>query len=74
MSSLVAPPYDVISETDLSRYRSLSPFNVVHVTRPGTDYARAGRTFEEWERDGILQADEPSMYVHEVAGRRVSWA
>jgi len=46
--------------------------NVVHVTRPGTDYERAGRTFAEWERDGILQADEPSMYVHEVAfnGRR----
>jgi len=29
-------------------------------------------TFEEWERDRILQADEPSMYVHEVTfnGRR----
>ncbi len=69
---MVAPPYDVISEAELSRYRSLSHFNVVHVTRPGTDYERAGRTFEEWERDGILQADEPSMYVHEVAfnGRR----
>jgi uncharacterized protein (DUF1015 family) len=68
----VAPPYDVISESELSRYRSLSPFNVVHVTRPGTDYESAGRKFEEWERDGILQTDEPSMYVHEVAfnGRR----
>ena len=68
----MAPPYDVISEAELPRYRSLSPFNVVHVTRPGTDYARAGETFEEWERDGVLQADEPSMYVHEVAfnGRR----
>jgi uncharacterized protein (DUF1015 family) len=40
---------------------------VVHVTRPGTDYERAGKTFEEWEREHILQADEPSMYVHEVA-------
>jgi uncharacterized protein (DUF1015 family) len=72
LSTLVAPPYDVISEAELSRYKSLSPFNVVHVTRPGTDYERAGGTFQEWERDGILQADEPSMYVHEVAfnGRR----
>ena len=69
---MVAPPYDVIPETDLPRYEALSPFNVVHVTRPGTDYERAGRTFEEWERDRILQADEPSMYVHEVTfnGRR----
>jgi uncharacterized protein (DUF1015 family) len=71
-STLVAPPYDVIPEADLGRYQALSPYNVVHVTRPGTDYARAGRTFEEWERGGIVQADEPAMYVHEVAfdGRR----
>jgi uncharacterized protein (DUF1015 family) len=72
LSALVAPPYDVISEADLRRYEALSPFNVVHVTRPGAEYERAGMTFEEWERDRILQADEPSMYVHEVTfnGRR----
>jgi uncharacterized protein (DUF1015 family) len=72
LSALVAPPYDVISDADLRRYEALSPFNVVHVTRPGAEYGRAGRTFEEWERDRILQADEPSMYVHEVTfnGRR----
>jgi len=72
LSTLVAPPYDVIPDADLRRYEAMSPFNVVHVTRPGTDYERAGRTFEEWERDRILQADEPSMYVHEVTfnGRR----
>src|SRR6266852_2987404 len=71
-SRLVAPPYDVIPAPDLARYEALSPYNVVHVTRPGTDYALAGRTFEEWERSGIVQADEPSMYVHEVEfdGRR----
>src|SRR3982074_42421 len=71
-STLVAPPYDVISASDLSRYEALSPFNVVHLTRPGTDYQKAARTFEEWDQRGILQADEPSMYVHEVIfnGRR----
>ncbi len=71
-TTLVAPPYDVISASDVTRYEALSPFNVVHLTRPGTDYERAARKFEEWERNGILQADEPSMYVHEVAfnGRR----
>jgi len=71
-STLVAPPYDVIPASDLARYEALSPFNVVHLTRPGTDYEKAARTFEEWNRQGILQADEPSMYVHEVIfnGRR----
>ncbi|HEY1456631.1 MAG TPA: DUF1015 domain-containing protein [Candidatus Dormibacteraeota bacterium] len=72
-STLVAPPYDVIPEADLPRYRALSPYNVVRLTRPGTDYEGAARTFEEWSRDGILSADPSSMYVHEVefdGGRR----
>lgn len=71
-SKLVAPPYDVISESELARYRALSPYNVVHVTRPGTDYAAAAVTFERWMAQGILHPDPPSMYVHEVefGGRR----
>ena len=69
---LVAPPYDVIPEPDLARYRSLSPYNVIRLIRPGTDYEGASKTFEAWIRDGILEPDPPSMYVHEVAfgGRR----
>jgi uncharacterized protein (DUF1015 family) len=68
----MAPPYDVIPDADVARYEALSPFNVIRLTRPGTDYERAARTFRQWQSDGILQADEPSMYVHEVAfdGRR----
>ncbi|TMC85781.1 MAG: DUF1015 domain-containing protein [Chloroflexi bacterium] len=65
-SKLVAPPYDVISDADLGHYRSLSPYNVVHLTRPGTDYEDAGRTFERWLDDRILEPDPRSMYVHEV--------
>src|SRR5260370_15292116 len=64
MTMLVAPPYDVIPDADLPRYKALSPFNVVHVTRPSAEYERAGRTFEAWERDRILLAAYPSMYVH----------
>jgi uncharacterized protein (DUF1015 family) len=69
---LVSPPYDVIPEADLERYRSLSPYNVVRLIRPGTDYEGSAATFEAWTRDGILEPDEPSMYVHEVVfgGRR----
>ena len=71
-STLVAPPYDVIPDADLSRYQSLSPHNVVRLTRPGADYQGAAATFEAWMRDGILESDPPSMYVHEVSfgGRR----
>lgn len=72
LSVLVSPPYDVIPEPELERYRSLSPYNVIRLIRPGTDYEGAAATFEKWTRDGILEPDPPSMYVHEVAfgGRR----
>jgi len=62
----VAPPYDVIPESDVAHYRSLSPYNVVHLTRPGTDYEGAARTFERWLDDRILEPESRSMYVHEV--------
>jgi uncharacterized protein (DUF1015 family) len=65
-STLVAPPYDVISDSQLARYAALSPYNVVRLTRPGRDYERAARTFEDWHQEGILKADSASMYVHEV--------
>ena len=67
LSKLVAPPYDVLSEADVEHYRALSPHNVVHLTRPGTDYAGAARTFTRWLDDRILEVDGPSMYVHEVS-------
>lgn len=72
LTPVVAPPYDVIPAEDLSFYEGRSPHNVVRLTRPGTDYEGAARTFEEWIRDGVLQQDPPSMYLHEVEfeGRR----
>jgi uncharacterized protein (DUF1015 family) len=72
LSSLVAPPYDVIPEAALVRFQALSSHNVVRLTRPGADYEGAARTFEQWAREGILKQDPPSMYVHEVEfnGRR----
>jgi len=66
LTNLVAPPYDVILEQDLAHYRALSPYNVVRLTRPGTDYGSAAETFERWLDERILEPDPPSMYVHEV--------
>jgi uncharacterized protein (DUF1015 family) len=72
LGTVVAPPYDVIPEGRLDEYRRRSPYNVVRLTRPGTDYARAARTLEDWVDEGILVPDQASMYVHEVtfSGRR----
>jgi uncharacterized protein (DUF1015 family) len=44
----------------------MSPYNVVHLTRPGTDYESAARSFMSWLDDKILEPDPRSMYVHEV--------
>ncbi len=50
----------------MERYRALSPYNVVHLTRPGTDYGGAAQTFTRWLDGRILEPDPSSMYVHEV--------
>ena len=66
LGKLVAPPYDVLSEDEVAHYRSLSPYNVVRLTRPGADYEGAARTFAGWLGERILEPDQASMYVHEV--------
>ena len=72
LSTLIAPPYDVIPDADLPRYQALSPHNVIRLIRPGTDYEGAARLFDEWISSGVLHEDPPSMYLHEVrfGGRR----
>ena len=62
----MAPPYDVLSDEDVERYRALSQYNAVRLTRPGPDYEGAARTFMRWLDDQILEPDPRSMYVHEV--------
>ena len=44
----------------------MSPYNVVHLTRPGTDYDGAAHAFVRWLDERILEPDPRSMYVHEV--------
>jgi uncharacterized protein (DUF1015 family) len=68
----VAPPYDVLTEAEVARLAALSPYNVVHLTRPGKDYVAAAGAFQRWQAEGILKEDEPAVYLHEVTfdGRR----
>ena len=71
MSQLVAPPYDVMTDADVARFRSMSPHNIVRLTRP-PGYDDAATTLQHWLDERVLEPDPPSMYVHEVefAGRR----
>jgi uncharacterized protein (DUF1015 family) len=68
LEPVLAPPYDVLTEAQVAELRARSGHNVVHLTRPGDDYAGAGRLLQEWIASGVLvEESAPSMYVHEVS-------
>ncbi len=67
VDSLVAPPYDVISE---KRRKALAgnPLNIVNVTLGHTEngYKEAASLFRSWLNRGILRRDEnPFIYIYE---------
>ena len=73
LGPVVAPPYDVIPEDAVAGYRERSPYNVVRLTRPGTDYGGAAGLVRSWLESGALREDrEPAFYLHEHGfdGRR----
>jgi uncharacterized protein (DUF1015 family) len=57
LETLVAPPYDVISEEERADYLARSPYNVVHLTLPDDEEA-AARAYADWQREGVLVRDE----------------
>ena len=57
LETLVAPPYDVISEEARRDYLARSPYNVVHLTLPESE-EQAARDLAEWRDRGVLVPDE----------------
>jgi len=53
LDRLVAPPYDVISPEQRAEYLARSPFNVVHLTLPGSEQ-QAATDLASWREDGIV--------------------
>lgn len=67
LGPVVAPPYDVLTEEEVAGYRATSPHNVVHLTRPGSDYAGAASLLRRWVAEGVLVEEaQHVMYVHET--------
>ncbi|TMA18708.1 MAG: DUF1015 domain-containing protein [Deltaproteobacteria bacterium] len=65
--SLIAPPYDVIAESDRSELEAKSPFNIVRVDLPQGDrerkYRNAAGELRRWLEEGILRRDDaPALY------------
>jgi uncharacterized protein (DUF1015 family) len=78
IDALIAPPYDVVSESERAALEAKSPWNIVRLDLPQGDlerkYANAGRELRRWIDGGILRRDAtPAFYryhqVFSVAGR-----
>ncbi len=67
LSSLIAPPYDVIGDEEREALAARDQRNIVHVMLPPGKrdrYQRAARLLTAWRDDGTLVRDEtPSVYV-----------
>jgi uncharacterized protein (DUF1015 family) len=53
LDTLVAPPYDVISEEQRLDYLGRSPYNVVHLTLPDSE-EQAANDLADWRGRGVL--------------------
>ena len=61
LASLIAPPYDVLSKSEVAALHEVSPHNISHLTRPES-YGDAGRLWGEWRESGVVSQDAPSFY------------
>ena len=74
VSSVLAPPYDVISAEKQQKLYANSPFNCIRLilnkkdpadTDQSNAYTRARDAFQDWQKKGILiQEQEPCFYVY----------
>ncbi|MFA7255085.1 MAG: DUF1015 domain-containing protein [Candidatus Omnitrophota bacterium] len=74
ISSVLAPPYDVISPEKQKKLYENSPFNCIRLilnkkdpadTDQSNSYTRARDTFQDWQKKGVLiQEKEPCYYVY----------
>ena len=72
-NDVIAPPYDVLSETDLDTLGGRDPHNIVHIDVPrerdGDDrYRAAGERLRTWLAEGVLVRDpEPSFTLYRMS-------
>jgi len=72
-SSVITPPYDVITREERLSYYRRSPHNIIRVEfgeeRPGDSadnnrYTRAAATLEAWLREGVfVREQDPAFYI-----------
>jgi uncharacterized protein (DUF1015 family) len=76
LADVLAPPYDVISDTEHAELEAADPRNAVRLILPrepdgestgaADRYALAAQTFDRWLDDGTLSVDaQPALYVYQ---------
>lgn len=61
---LLAPPYDVISESEREQLAALSPYNSVHIELPaGGDSASGAELMQSWVNEGVLEGGEVGIAI-----------
>lgn len=75
ISSVVTPPYDVISPQDQERYYQIHPNNIIRLdlgkgflgdTEENNKYTRAAEFLKSWREKGILkQEDAQAIYIYD---------
>ncbi len=68
IDDLIAPPYDVLSESDLDDLGSRSPWNITHVDVPresagGGRYEAAAATLRGWIDAGVMAYDDTPTFT-----------
>lgn len=76
LSSVITPPYDVISPEQQDSYHALHPYNIIRVdlgkqnpqdTEKDNRYTRAALLFDLWQREKVLVRDpSPAIYIYKV--------
>ncbi len=75
LDDAAAPPYDVLSATDVAALRARHDRNIVEVDVPGPDddtdrYDQAARTMRAWEAEGTLVRDDgPTFTIYRMRFR-----
>lgn len=74
ISSVIAPPYDVLEQTDKDALLSRSPHNIVAIDLPHIPpkeegppqaYQQANQKLHQWISDGVLMREpSPAIYVY----------
>lgn len=78
LSSLIAPPYDIISPAEREALAARSPYNAIRLEltppEPGDPpgivgdaarHQRARTWLDQWSARGILRQDAPALYLYE---------